>query len=176
MNLKNTTSQDYTKSRFSLRKGLGLAFSPLPLPLVNFLLARLVRAISHNRPEVFRRIQGHHHKQFLIDATNLPFVICLRPDPLHPKLTAFRRQKAPDFSAKITGSFLTLLGMVDGRYDGDALFFTRDLRVEGDTEAIVCLRNALDDVEGSVADDIAAFFGLPGRKFLEIARRMEIHA
>lgn len=66
--------------------------------------------------------------------------------------------------------------MVDGRYDGDALFFTRDLRVEGDTEAIVCLRNALDDVEGSVADDIAAFFGLPGRKFLEIARRMEIHA
>lgn len=65
MNLKNTTSQDYTKSRFSLRKGLGLAFSPLPLPLVNFLLARLVRAISHNRPEVSDAFRGITINNFL---------------------------------------------------------------------------------------------------------------
>ena len=53
--------------------------------------------------------------------------------------------------------------MVDGRLDGDALFFSRDLQVSGDTEAVVSLRNALDDLEGSVADDVAAVFGTPGR-------------
>lgn len=62
--------------------------------------------------------------------------------------------------------------MIDGRYDGDALFFTRDLSVEGDTEAVVCLRNALDDVEGSIADDVAAFFGPPGERFLKVARKL----
>lgn len=71
---------------------------------------------------------------------------------------------------------MTLLGMIDGRYDGDALFFTRDLSVQGDTEAVVCLRNALDDMEGSVADDVAAFFGGAGARFLKIARRLNDHA
>ena len=71
---------------------------------------------------------------------------------------------------------MTLLGMIDGRYDGDALFFTRDLIVEGDTEAVVCLRNALDDVEGSVADDVATFFGALGKRILKIARGMTLHA
>lgn len=71
---------------------------------------------------------------------------------------------------------MTLLGMIDGRYDGDALFFTRDLIVEGDTEAVVCLRNALDDVEGNVADDVATFFGAVGKRILKIARGMTLHA
>ena len=71
---------------------------------------------------------------------------------------------------------MTLLGMIDGRYDGDALFFTRDLIVEGDTEAVVCLRNAVDDVEGSVADDVATFFGAAGKRILKIARGMTLHA
>lgn len=70
---------------------------------------------------------------------------------------------------------MTLLGMIDGRYDGDALFFTRDLCVEGDTEAVVCLRNALDDVDGSIADDVASFFGATGQRFLKVARRMSIY-
>ena len=35
----------------------------------------------------------------------------------------------------------------------------RDLRVSGDTEAIVALRNALDDVEGSALDSIISAFG-----------------
>ena len=161
--------------RFSTRNTLFVAFFPLPIPFINFVLRRLIYSISRNRPEIFRRIEGHHHKLFLIDAINLPFVICLRPNPVDPQLVAVRRRNAPASSARICGSFLTLLGMIDGRYDGDSLFFTRDLRVEGDTEAVVCLRNALDDVEGSVADDVAEFFGLPGQKFLKMAREMEIH-
>lgn len=160
----------------SLKKALYFAFAPLPLPIVNRILARLVTFIARRRPEIFRRIEGHHHKIFLIDPTNLPFVLCLRPDPRDPVLKACRRARAPVAEGRISGSFLTLLGMIDGRFDGDALFFTRELRVEGDTEAVVCLRNALDDVEGSVADDVAAFFGMPGRQALKLARKVSDHA
>ena len=175
MDNESTSDQYLGRRPFSFKNGLAFVFAPLPLPLVNLVLDRLIQVISQKRPEVFYRIEGHHHKTFLIDATNIPFVMCLHPDPRNPKLTAVRRRNAPEVSAKITGSFLTLLGMVDGRYDGDALFFTRNLCVQGDTEAVVCLRNALDDVEGSIADDVAAFFGTPGKQFLKFFRGMEIH-
>lgn len=155
--------------------GLSVALAPVPLPVVNFFLNRLVKAIGQNRPEIFSRLEGHHHKWFLIDATNLPFVFYLRPDPYCPELKSCRRRCTPHADSRISGSFLTLLGMIDGRYDGDALFFTRDLCVQGDTEAVVCLRNALDDVDGSIADDVASFFGAPGKRFLRIARKLNEH-
>ena len=61
--------------------------------------------------------------------------------------------------------------MVDGQLDGDALFFTRELVVEGDTEAVVCLRNAIDDTEGSIAEDTANLFGFSGRNALKLLRK-----
>ncbi len=50
--------------------------------------------------------------------------------------------------------------MIDGSLDGDALFFSRALRVTGDTEAVVALRNALDDFEGSALESVVGSFGL----------------
>jgi predicted lipid carrier protein YhbT len=49
--------------------------------------------------------------------------------------------------------------MIDGQSDSDALFFNRDLSVTGDTEAVVALRNALDNMDATLADDVAACFG-----------------
>jgi predicted lipid carrier protein YhbT len=133
-------------------------------------LKRIVKHITQERPELFNRLNGHHHKQFLIDPTNMPFVFILEPDPEHPVLRAYRRRKVPPTDARIAGSFLTLLDMVDGHLDGDALFFTRALTVEGDTEAIVCLRNALDDMDGSIAEDTAKLFGSIGLTTLNLLR------
>lgn len=148
-----------------------LLFAPVPLPLLQIILGRLVMRIARDRPGLFDRIGPHKTKRFLIDPLNMPFVMMLRPDPACPHLMAARRRKLPVHDARIAGSFLTLLDMIDGRLDGDALFFTRDLIVEGDTEAVVCLRNALDDLEGSIADDIAAFFGPPGKLALAALRK-----
>lgn len=148
---------------------------PIPLPLINLVFSRVIKEIAHNRMEIFSRLTGHHHKAFLIDISNLPFVIFLRPNPNHSELKTYRRHNAPPAEAKISGSFLTLLGMIDGRYDGDALFFSRDLRVEGDTEAVVALRNALDDMDGSIAEDIASFFGKTGLFLLQTAREVSNH-
>jgi predicted lipid carrier protein YhbT len=40
-----------------------------------------------------------------------------------------------------------LLGILDGTLDGDALFFHRSISVSGRTEAVVALRNAIEDAE-----------------------------
>jgi predicted lipid carrier protein YhbT len=51
------------------------------------------------------------------------------------------------------------MGLIDGSYDGDALFFSRDLVVEGDVEAVLALRNAIDDAGVDLVADTAALFG-----------------
>jgi predicted lipid carrier protein YhbT len=152
-----------------------LALAPVPLFLLQPLLGRIVRKIAALRPEIFGRIGPHTAKCFVIDPVNMPFVLVLHPDPAQPRLRAARRHDAPAYDARIAGSFLTLLAVADGRLDGDALFFTRDLIIEGDTEAAVCLRNALDDQEGGIADDIAAMFGPPGKATLALLRRIGSH-
>lgn len=145
----------------------------LPLLPLQPVLGRIVRSVARHRPGIFSRIGSHTEKTFLIDPVNLPFCLLLQPSPSKPCLRAVRRNRAAQkYDARIAGSFLTLLDMVDGRLDGDALFFSRDLIVEGDTEAVVCLRNALDDLDGSITDDVARLFGPPGRIGLSFLRRV----
>lgn len=145
----------------------------LPLPLLQPLLARIMRHAAADRPELFRRLGIHQHKTYLIDPVNLPFIFLLVPDATRPRLRVYRREDIiPAHDARIAATFITLLHMIDGRLDGDALFFTRDLIVEGDTEAVVVLRNALDDLDGSIVDDLAAPFGAPGRAILSLLRNI----
>jgi predicted lipid carrier protein YhbT len=49
--------------------------------------------------------------------------------------------------------------LVHGAYDGDALFFSRDLVVEGDTGAALALRNAVDDAGLDLSQEIASVTG-----------------
>ncbi len=136
-----------------------LALAAVPLFVLRPLLQRIADGVAHNRPEVFSRLGAHASKRFLIDPTDLPFVLLLEPRPTVPRLTSYRRTALPRHDASIAGRFIDLLDMVDGRLDGDALFFSRALRVGGDTEAVVSLRNALDDVDGSVIDNVINAFG-----------------
>ncbi|NEW89604.1 sterol-binding protein, partial [Rhodopseudomonas sp. WA056] len=50
-------------------------------------------------------------------------------------------------------------GMTDGSYDGDALFFSRDIEIDGDMEAVVALRNAIDDSRVDFLKESVAWFG-----------------
>lgn len=144
--------------------------APIPLALLQPLFARMARQVAQSRPELFNRLGPHAGKRFLIDPTDLPFVLLLTPERDAPRLRAYRRHEIPAHDACIAGTFLYLLDLIDGAVDGDALFFSRDLRVSGDTEAVVALRNALDDFEGSALESAAAGFGpLAGPARLGIA-------
>ena len=136
-----------------------LLLTPLPLALLQPVLNRIATHVARSRPELFNRLGAHAGKRFLIDPIELPFVLVLTPEPDLPRLTAHRRHERPAHEAAIAGTFFNLLDMIDGSLDGDALFFSRALKVSGDTEAVVALRNALDDFEGSALDSVVGSFG-----------------
>ncbi len=135
------------------------------------ILSRVVRRIAVRHPSLFARLGPHQTTDFLIDPVELPFALHLRPDPEALVFRAVPRDAAPHTGAAIRGRFLLLLELVDAEQDGDAAFFSRDLEVSGDTEAVVRLRNALDDIDGSLAEETAAMFGAPGRAMLARLRR-----
>jgi len=144
---------------------------PPPLFAIQPVLRRIVNRIAKDNPDMFGRLGPHYSAHFVIDPVNLPFVMVLRPDPDDLLLVARQRNDIPPHDAKISGSFLDLLMLVDGDLDGDALFFARDLTITGNTEAVVCLRNALDDIDDSIAENVADMFGRPGRVALRALRR-----
>ncbi|MFP4327738.1 MAG: SCP2 domain-containing protein [Paracoccaceae bacterium] len=150
--------------------GLRLPTGPLR-GLLQPVLGRIVRTIAARHPGIFARIAPYQQADFLIVPSELPFALLLRPDPEAPVLRAVRRDPAPAHDARIEGPFLLLLNLVDGESDGDAAFFSRDLTISGNTEAVVSLRNALDDMDGSVAQEAAEMFGPPGRVLLQALRR-----
>ncbi|MFN3655618.1 MAG: SCP2 domain-containing protein [Pseudolabrys sp.] len=130
-----------------------------PLAVMQPVLSRIASHVARDRPELFARLGAHARKRFLIDPIDLPFVLILMPDNNRPALRAYRRNEKPAHDASIAGTFVNLLDMIEGSQDGDALFFSRDLRIGGDTEAVVALRNALDDFEGSALDSVLSSFG-----------------
>jgi predicted lipid carrier protein YhbT len=148
------------------RLALSLALLPLQ-PL----LARVVRKIAAKYPDVLERLGPHTTTRFVIDPVDLPFALYLRPDPQALDLRAIPRADLPEHDARIAGKFFALLRLIDCDEDGDAMFFSRDLDVTGDIEAVVTLRNALDDVDGSIAASVAQMFGPPGELALTALRR-----
>lgn len=148
---------------------------PPPLFLIQPLLARIMRDVVRKHPELLSRLGAHQKTHYLIDPTNLPFVLHLMPDPANPVLRACRRGEAPPHDARIAAGFFDLLRLIDCKDDGDAMFFSRDLDISGNTEAVVSLRNALDNIDGSLASLAADALGPPGHLALEILRRLSGH-
>lgn len=176
MNIHQPNGTSWPQPAQYAPKLLGIALSPLPLFPIQPILARIVRDVAHRRPELFERLGPHVFSSFVIDVEELPFVLQLLPDPQAPQLTAHRRSEHLDGTASITGPFMALFRVIDGEGDSDALFFSRDIQIGGNTEAAVCLRNALDDLDGSIVDDVlqigGRFFG-PLRFVLARLRQQE---
>lgn len=137
-----------------LGRGLGL----LPLLPLQLPLALVLRSLVARHPRIFERLGVHAEKRFGIKPTDLPFAFVLEPRPQAPSIVAVRDLPS-DIDLRIAGPLVGLLGLIDGSYDGDALFFSRDLVVEGDVEAVVALRNAIDSEDVDLVADAAALMG-----------------
>jgi predicted lipid carrier protein YhbT len=136
-----------------------LAIWPIPLAIIELGLNQLVRSIAHHHPSTFDRLGTHSGKRFVLQPTDLPFFIAITLDPADPTVSIVRSRHELRADARIAGPIAALIGLAHGRYDGDALFFSGDLAIEGDVEAILALRNALDDAEIDLLHEGAAIFG-----------------
>ncbi len=128
---------------------LSPAFAGLPLGPA---LTRSLRALARRRPGLFDRLGEFAAERFFIDPVDLGFAFVVVPDGARATVRATGKDAGGDCSVVIRGPILTLLALLDGTQDGDALFFNRVISISGRTEAVLALRNAIEDAELTPAD------------------------
>jgi predicted lipid carrier protein YhbT len=137
----------------------GIAISPLPPVLLQPLLDAAMAIMNRRHPELFDRLAGLESSSFWIDPVDLPFDFLLRPASSRSLMALAAGALHEEPTAAIHGPLLTLVQLLEGKLDGDALFFSRDLIVEGDMEAVVTLRNAIDGAGIDLLEDLLSVFG-----------------
>lgn len=145
----------------------------LPMAPLDLALSHLMRGVATRHPSILRRLGAHGGARVLIDVTDAPVLLLM--EPALRRLTAHRRTRPPQATATIRGRLAAFLAMLHGTEDGDALFFSGDLEIGGDTAAVLALRNALDDAELDLTEELAALAGPAGallrRASASVARR-----
>jgi predicted lipid carrier protein YhbT len=148
----NSQSQDSPALSQVLVAGMGL--SVLLPALLQPLLDATLMVMRRRHSAMFVRLEAMKDTHFRIGPTDLPFDFLLSLGPA-PTLKAVAKEvEDTGVTASIHGSLLTLMQLLEGKLDGDALFFSRDLVVDGDTEAVVMLRNIIDGAGIDIAEDI----------------------
>lgn len=137
----------------SFPKPLAGALRLLPKPPLSVALTLLTRRILQAHPGLIARLGDQAGKSFALDPTDLPIVLVLSLPGGQPRIAV--QSDASGADCRIAGKLSALLGLVHGAVDGDALFFSRDVVIDGDTEAALALRNAVDDAELDLSEEIA---------------------
>ncbi|MDF2368451.1 SCP2 sterol-binding domain-containing protein [Sneathiella sp.] len=138
----------------------GLALRPLPVKFLSRLLTIFLGRMKRLYPEIANRLTPLGHCRFHIIPTDFPFSFLVILD--NGKATAKilnKGQAVSNITASISGDIYSLIQLLEGSVDGDTLFFTRRLIVEGDTEAVLTLRNAIDSVDLSIKHILTGLTG-----------------
>lgn len=133
----------------------------MPIPLLQLFCNLGLEAIRRSHPLMFQRMGPLEGAWFAILPQDTSLMFFLRASSFSPRLLALKQDTPHPHtpSATITAPLAVLLDMLSGRADGDAVFFGRDLRITGDMEAVLALRNALDGAAINPSEDLAAFLG-----------------
>ena len=134
----HATSSEKLSSRLPVRIAARLLQLPVDIAVE--------RSLRHHA-KVLRRLPWQEERRILIEPTDLPVAFMLHCHSSLFRLTVVEKGPAGDAAATIRGPLLILGQLAQGESDGDALFFSRALAVEGDTDVVVALRNAIDDAE-----------------------------
>jgi predicted lipid carrier protein YhbT len=130
---------------------------PLPLLPLELMVRRLVDNAVAARPSLATRLADHAGATIAVDPIDCPFAFLITLGLTRPRVRVVPDLAGSTHRTRIAAPLLVLLGLIDGSYDGDAVFFSRDLVIEGDTEAALALRNAIENAEL----DAACMVGVP---------------
>ena len=108
-------------------------------PWVRIIFARIVAA----HPEISERLLGYEEKSLMLcpDGHEIAFLLKVKTGGATLELV---EKNQVDAGAKVSGKMASLIELGSGKIGGDALFFCRDLFLEGETSLVVALRNAVD--------------------------------
>ncbi|CAK7192513.1 Ubiquinone biosynthesis accessory factor UbiJ [Commensalibacter sp. Nvir] len=131
--------------------------SRLPLPLFSIPAQLAFSHVLLRHPKLFDRLGEHLKKTYAFILSDLPLCFVIKPEQ---KTINVCRKGVPIIAdCEIEGPFSLLLSLAEGRLDADALFFSRDILVTGDMEAMVALRNTLDDNDIDLLHDFTDICG-----------------
>ncbi len=136
-----------------LMRLLALPSGVLPL---GFFLTRSLRDLARRKPNLFERLGEHGQTPFFIDPTDLNYAFVIVPDGANTDVKMVGKKDTARGEVVVRGPLLSLLGLLDGTFDGDALFFSRGISVSGKVDALLALRNAIEDAELKPSDFIGA--------------------
>lgn len=124
-----------------------LFIAQLPIPLLKGLAHAAASLIDRYHPGLGERLAEAEGSRFHFQLVDCPFdgSICVENGRLQIDVLSKEAQASADVVVK--GRLEALLDLMQGRYDGDALFFTREIETRGDTGALLSLRNALENEE-----------------------------
>lgn len=154
---------------------LRLALKPAGLLPLGPVLTFGLRRFAGRRPDVFERMGEFSLMRFWVAPTDLDFGFLIQPDGRQALIRTFLKNgtkaspktgepasEVPASEVQVRGPLLALLGLLDGTYDGDALFFNRIIAVSGRTDALLALRNAIEAAELQPSD-VLGLSGGPAR-------------
>ncbi|PDS40581.1 hypothetical protein CO662_34455 [Rhizobium anhuiense] len=141
----------------------------VPLPIAARIADLLLQQVLNIHPKLFDRLGEYSRARFAFVPTDFPFAFSIRP--VERALRTFRRGSSIPADATITGPLVLMLALAEGRVDGDAVFFARKLLVTGDIEAVLALRNALDDNEIDLVKTLGRLSGPMSRS---VTRALEL--
>ena len=141
----------------SLPLAITAPLSFVPIIAIESVVQRVFTRVIETHPGLFDRLADHASKRYAFLPSDLPIGFLV--EPAVPRISVHRKGRAPASDACMEGELVLLLALLEGRIDGDAVFFSRDLSVSGDMEAMLALRNALDDCEIDLPRDLADMSG-----------------
>ena len=155
--------------------------SLMPARVLDRSVSVVMSKMRMRHPKLFKNLAALSPALVVLEPTDLPhsFAIEIGQDPvsffvIHGQL--------PEPAAQVSGTLQSLVDMLEGRVDGDTLFFSRDIRITGDTSVIVALRNTLDREEIDLFHEITSLcgpFAQPAKIALtladQLARKIKAH-
>ncbi|MGF9564546.1 SCP2 sterol-binding domain-containing protein [Neorhizobium sp. JUb45] len=145
----------------------------VPLVVIERVCRLMFRRIGLAHPGLFERLGEHKAKRFAFLPTDVPLAFIV--EPASDTIFVWRKTTDVIADAVTEAPLFMLLALMEGRCDADALFFSRDLSVTGDMEAMLAMRNALDASSIDLSKDLARLAGpfapMAGRVIGEIRNR-----
>lgn len=149
--------------------------SALPPALLSASLEALMKRIEDRHPRLFDNLGRLSPALVRFEVTDLPHAFSLRFGK--GQTVCFKLADTGDEApgATIRGDLETLFAMLEGKIDGDTLFFSRGITLTGDSEVVVGLRNTLDREALGVMDEVLSFcgpFAEPAGRALALGERI----
>ncbi|MGO9544292.1 MAG: SCP2 domain-containing protein [Rhodomicrobium sp.] len=133
---------------------LRLLAAPAGVLPLGFFLTRSLRDLARRRPVLFERLGEHRRTLFFIEPTDLSYAFLIVPDGTDAEVRMVSKDASAASDVVVRGPLLSLLGILDGTFDGDALFFSRSIAISGKVDALLALRNAIEDADLKPSDFI----------------------